>query len=181
VANKKALFLDRDGTLIQDAHYLKNPDQLEIIKCAGPALQRARNAGYLLFMHTNQSGIARGYYELSDVNACNLRMHQEFNWPDSFFTEVCIAPESPDGAIVYRKPSPRFESEMIQRYNLTASECWVVGDKWIDPQTGLGAGMRGALVRTGKPIDEELELKASQKNVPICKDLAEFVSLELKL
>ena len=70
---------------------------------------------------------------------------------------------------------------MIQKYNLIASECWVVGDKWIDPQTGMDAGMRGALVRTGKPIDEELEFKASQQKVPICKDLAEFVSLQLKL
>ena len=95
MANKKALFLDRDGTLIEDAHYLKNPDQLEIIRCAGPALQLAREAGYLLFMHTNQSGIARGYYKLSDVNACNLRMHEKFNWPDSFFTEVCIAQNHP--------------------------------------------------------------------------------------
>lgn len=181
INDQKALFLDRDGTLIRDAHYLKDPDKLEIIHSVGEALMKVKEAGYHLFMHTNQSGIARGYYELSDVNACNLRMHEEFNWSDSFFTEVCIAPESPDETIVYRKPSPRFETEMIQKYNLIASECWVVGDKWIDPQTGLDAGMRGALVRTGKPIDEELEFKASQQKVPICKDLAEFVSLQLKL
>ena len=58
MAKQKALFLDRDGTLILDTHYLKDPQELEIIEVAGPALQKARNAGFLLFMHTNQSGIA---------------------------------------------------------------------------------------------------------------------------
>ena len=92
----RALFLDRDGTLIKDAHYLKNPKELEIIPSADPALQKAKDAGFLLFMHTNQSGIARGYYDWTDVFACNHKMHQEFGWDEDFFTEVCIAPESPE-------------------------------------------------------------------------------------
>ena len=57
----KAVFLDRDGTLIKDVHYLKNPNDIEIIEGVGEALRLIKNAGYLLFMHTNQSGIARGY------------------------------------------------------------------------------------------------------------------------
>ena len=181
MANEKALFLDRDGTLIQDAHYLKNPDQLEIIGCAGPALQRARDAGYLLFMHTNQSGIARGYYDWPDVHACNARMHQEFEWSDDFFTEVCIAPESPGQTGGYRKPCPLFEKAMIEKYDLLTAECWIIGDKWIDPQTGLDAGIRGALVRSGKPIEEEIQARAFEMGVPIFSDLGEFVSLGLRL
>jgi D-glycero-D-manno-heptose 1,7-bisphosphate phosphatase len=78
MAKHKALFLDRDGTLIKDAHYLKDPDLLEIIESAGPALIKAKQVGYLLFLHTNQSGIARGYYDWEDVHACNQRMHEEF-------------------------------------------------------------------------------------------------------
>ena len=85
MAKQKALFLDRDGTLIKDAHYLKDPDQLEIIESAGPALSKAKEVGYLLFLHTNQSGIARGYYDLEVVYACNQRMHQEFGWSADFF------------------------------------------------------------------------------------------------
>jgi D-glycero-D-manno-heptose 1,7-bisphosphate phosphatase len=176
MAKQKALFLDRDGTLIKDAHYLKDPELLEIIENAGPALQKAKDAGFLLFLHTNQSGIARGYYDWEDVYACNQRMHIEFGLPADFFAEVCIAPESPEEKIMYRKPAPRFEMEMTEKYGLDPSSCWVVGDKWIDPQTGLDAGMRGALVRTGKPVDQALEQKAAQKKVPIYKDLAEFVA-----
>jgi D-glycero-D-manno-heptose 1,7-bisphosphate phosphatase len=179
MGKQKALFVDRDGTLIKDTHYLKNPDLLEIIESAGPALIKAKEEGYLLFLHTNQSGIARGYYDWADVHACNQRMHENFGWPADFFAEICIAPESPQEKTRYRKPDPRFELEMTEKYGLDPTSCWVIGDKWIDPQTGLGAGMHGALVRTGKPVDQALEQKAAQKNVSIFKDLAEFVSKEL--
>jgi len=179
MAKQKALFLDRDGTLIKDAHYLKDPELLEIIESAGPALIKAKEVGYLLFLHTNQSGIARGYYDWEDVYACNLRMHEEFGWPADFFAEVCIAPECPEEKMIYRKPSPLFELEMTEKYGLDRTSCWVIGDKWIDPQTGLDAGMHGALVRTGKPVDQALEQKAAQKKVSIFTDLAEFVAKEL--
>ena len=179
MAKQKALFLDRDGTLIKDAHYLKDPELLEIIESAGPALIKAKKVGYSLFLHTNQSGIARGYYDWEDVHACNQRMHEEFGWPSDFFIDVCIAPECPEEKMIYRKPSPLFELEMTEKYGLDRTSCWVIGDKWIDPQTGLDAGMHGALVRTGKPVDQALEQKAAQKKVSIFTDLAEFVAKEL--
>lgn len=172
---RKALFLDRDGTLIRDAHYLKDPEQVEIIPSAGPSLEEAKKQGYLLFLHTNQSGIARGYHQWSDVLSCNRRMLDEFNWPNDFFDEICIAPEYPDQKDGYRKPSPKFEEEMIRKFSLQAAESWVVGDKWIDAETGLKAGMRGALVKTGKPIDEASNRLAQENQVPIYLDLAEFI------
>ena len=181
MAKKQALFLDRDGTLIRDEHYLKDPQELEIIPPAGPALQKAKDAGFLLFLHTNQSGIARGYYDWSDVYACNAKMHRDFGWANDFFAEVCIAPESPDETEGYRKPSSKFEKKMIKKYDLEPSQCWVIGDKWIDPETALNAGMKGALVRTGKPIDQSLEEKAASHEVKIFEDLAEFVSVEINL
>ena len=71
------------------------------------------------------------------------------------------------------------EFEMISKYGLNESKCWVVGDKWSDSETGLKAGMRGALVRTGKPIDRELEALAKKRKVPIYKDLREFLESEI--
>jgi D-glycero-D-manno-heptose 1,7-bisphosphate phosphatase len=177
----KALFLDRDGTLIRDAHYLKDPEKVEIIQGISEALGRIKQLGYLLFMHTNQSGIARGYYDWNEVHACNQKMFQDFGWDENFFDEICIAPESPNETEVYRKPSPKFELEMIKKFNLVPQGCWVVGDKWIDPQTGLNASMKGALVQTGKPIDENLQKKAESEGVPIYKDLAEFAAKEILL
>ena len=181
MTEKRAIFLDRDGTLIRDAHYLKDPAKVEIIPDISRALEKVRQLGYFLFMHTNQSGITRGYYEWSDVFACNKKMLLDFGWPEDFFTEVCIAPESPEEKGRYRKPSPKFENEMTKKFDLDPAKCWVVGDKWIDPQTGMNAGMRGALVRTGKPIDEDLLSKAQIRGVPVYEDLNEFAEKEILL
>lgn len=177
----RALFLDRDGTLIKDAHYLKDPAKVEVIKGVGGALERIRKAGFLLFMHTNQSGIARGYYDWDDVRACNLKMLEMLELPENFFDDTCIAPEWPEEKGGYRKPSARFEREMIDKHELQPSECWMVGDKWIDAETGLLADMRAALVKTGKPIDDGIWSKALASNVPIHADLLEFAERELGL
>ena len=98
-------------------------------------------------------------HEWTDVYACNAKMHNEFGWSEDFFVEVCIAPESQKRG--FRKPSPRFEREMTEKYNLAPSQCWVT-DKWIDPQPHW-CGMQGALVRTGKPIDQSLKKAADHQ------------------
>ena len=177
----RAVFLDRDGTLIKDAHYLKDPAKVEIIDGVGDALSRMRAAGYLIFMHTNQSGIERGYYDWDDVHACNLKMLELLGLDKDFFDDTCIAPEWPEKENGYRKPSARFERETIAKYDLTPMECWMVGDKWIDAQTGLSAGMQAALVKTGKPIDAEIGSNAIDSRVPIHLDLLEFAERTLNL
>lgn len=178
-AKRKALFLDRDGTLIRDAHYLKDPEKVEIFEEINESLLRVKSLGYLIFLHTNQSGIARGYYDWSDVYACNARMMEDFGWLSDFFTEICIAPESPDEIEGYRKPSPKFEIEMSIKYDLVPEECWVVGDKWIDSQTGINAGMKGGLVRTGKPIDSKIERMAKEHHIPIHDNLGALLEAEV--
>ena len=80
------------------------------------------------FLHTNQSGVARGFFEISDVQACNQKMLHEYGWSENIFTEICIATELPRETDGYRKPSPRFEEEMILKHDLNPSDCWVVGD-----------------------------------------------------
>jgi len=70
---------------------------------------------------------------------------------------------------------------MIEKFELDPRKCWVVGDKWIDPQTGLKASMRGALVKTGKPITVELQKQAASEEVPIYENIAEFAEKEILL
>src|SRR5436305_7231268 len=114
----KALFLDRDGTLILDKHYLSDPGGVELIPGVSKALGRARDLGYLLFLFTNQSGIGRGLHTLDDALRCNARMDELIALPLPLFTDVCIAPESSEQPSVYRKPSPRFILESIARHDL---------------------------------------------------------------
>ena len=171
----RAVFFDRDGTLIKDVHYLKDPADIKIIDGVSEALIRIKKTGCLMFMHTNQSGIARGYYDWNDVHACNSRMLHLYGLSADFWDGICVAPESPDDSkIEYRKPSPKYELEMVEKFNLDPSICWMVGDKWIDVETGLKSKMNAALVRTGKKINSETEKIASIQKVPICEDILSF-------
>jgi D-glycero-D-manno-heptose 1,7-bisphosphate phosphatase len=169
----KALFLDRDGTLIIDRVYLADPAGVEIIAGVKDGLQRARDLGYRLFLFTNQSGIGRGLHTLEDTLRVNERMEQLLGFPPPLFTEVCIAPEAPGQPVAYRKPSPRFILEMIARHSLDPAKCWMVGDSSADVHAGLGAKVNVAAVRTGKK-DPATVPEIAEKNIPIFDNFGAF-------
>lgn len=170
-----ALFLDRDGTLIFDKHYLSDPDGVEIIPGIPEALRRARALGYQLFLFTNQSGIARGLHTLEDVLRCNTRMEELLGLPTPLFTDICIATEGPDEVLAYRKPSPRFILESIARHALDPRRCWMVGDRESDIDAGLNAHIRSAAVCTGKH-DAKTWAAIDRVGVPVFPSLVEFVA-----
>jgi D-glycero-D-manno-heptose 1,7-bisphosphate phosphatase len=179
-ASPRALFLDRDGTLILDKHYLADPAGVELIPGVAAALQRARALGYHLFLFTNQSGIARGLHTLEDVHRCNTRMEELLQLPPPLFTDICIATEGPDEPQQYRKPSPRFILESIARHQLDPQHCWMIGDREGDIDAGLNAKIRSAAVCTGK-YDAIAWAKVGRPGVPVFPSLLEFVaSLENK-
>ncbi len=169
----KALFLDRDGTLIVDKVYLADPGGVELIAGAAEGLTRARALGYRLFLFTNQSGIGRGLHTLEDSHRVNARMEEMLGLPRPIFEEICIAPEAPGQPVVYRKPSPRFILEAIGRHNLDRAQCWMVGDSAVDLGSATAAGIRPALVRTGKTNPDTLSAAVAQK-VPIFDTFADF-------
>lgn len=145
-----ALFLDRDGTLNFDRHYVFDPAGIELIPGVADALSTARALGLRLFLHTNQSGIARGLFQLADVDRCNARLEELLGLPRPVFDAVCVAPEGPDDPQVYRKPSPRFIQECVTRHRLAPERCWMVGDRESDLEAGRLAGIGTAAVCTGK-------------------------------
>ncbi len=171
----KALFLDRDGTIIVDKHYLADPAGVELIPGVRAALQRARQLGYKLFLFTNQSGIGRGLYTLDDVLLVNARMETLLALASPLFTELCIAPEAPDQPSLYRKPSPRFIQEMIAAHHLDPAHCAMIGDRSSDAQAGLNAGIRSIAICTGEHTAETWRQHALP-GVEIHADLAAFVA-----
>jgi D-glycero-D-manno-heptose 1,7-bisphosphate phosphatase len=170
----KALFLDRDGTLILDKHYLADPAGVELVPGIADALRRARALGYRLFIHTNQSGIARGLHTLDDVHRCNDRMEELLALPRPIFDAICIAPEGPNDPVVYRKPSPRFIHESIERYHLDPAQCWMVGDREGDIDAGRAAGIASVAVCTGK-LDAAGWARLAYPGVPVFPSFVEFV------
>jgi histidinol-phosphate phosphatase family protein len=106
----RAVFLDRDGTLIVEKNYLHRPEEVEVFPGAGAALRRLADAGFKLLVVTNQSGIGRGLFTLADAEAVNARVSQEFAQAGVHFEKTYIAPEAPDQPSRGRKPSPSFYS-----------------------------------------------------------------------
>ncbi|HEX2853466.1 MAG TPA: HAD-IIIA family hydrolase [Opitutaceae bacterium] len=171
----KALFLDRDGTLIIDKVYLADPAGVELLPGAVEGLHRARALGYSLFLFTNQSGIGRGLHTLEDTLRVNARLEHLLGLPSPAFAEVCIAPERPDQPSLYRKPSPRFIIEKIAQHRLDPKRCWMVGDSAADIGAGLGAKINVAAVRTGK-VDPITLPEVVSGAVPVFANFGEFAA-----
>lgn len=171
----KALFLDRDGTLIVDKVYLADPAGVELVPGTSAALQRARSLGYKLFLFTNQSGIGRGYHTLDDTLRVNARMEELIGLGSPLFSGVGIAPEAPGQPVVYRKPSPRFILERIAQHQLDPAQTWMVGDSAADLGAGLAAKVNVAAVSTGK-IDPRTLPEIGVHRVPVFPTLADFVA-----
>ena len=147
---KRAVFLDRDGTLNVDRNYLSNPAQLELIPGVGAALRRLMDAGFLLFIVTNQSGIGRGYYTLANMHAVNDRLSAELAKDGVRFERIYFAPEAPEEPSRGRKPSPQFLFDARDEFGLDLAQSFMIGDKLIDLECGWNAGVKKSiLVRTG--------------------------------
>jgi D-glycero-D-manno-heptose 1,7-bisphosphate phosphatase len=147
----KALFLDRDGTLIEHKPYLHKPEEIALLPGTTAALRQARENGYRLYLFTNQSGVGRGYFTLEDVQRVHARLIEMLGLGPDVFTQICVAPEHPAEPSLYRKPSPRFIQEMIAQYDLIPAQCWMVGDSPSDWSAGAAAGIRVAGVQSYPP------------------------------
>lgn len=168
----RAVFLDRDGTINVDRHYLSRPDQFELIPGVGPALRRLQDAGYLLIVVTNQSGIGRGYYTEADFHAVNARMLEELAPFGVRFQAIYFSPEAPEQPGRGRKPSPAFLFDARDAFGLNLSRSYMVGDKRIDVETGWNAGCAASfLVRTGYGAETERRDGTALQRAVIVDDL----------
>jgi D-glycero-D-manno-heptose 1,7-bisphosphate phosphatase len=145
-----AVFLDRDGTIIEERNYLRRPEDVVVFPGAGTALKRLQDHGFALFIVSNQSGVGRGYFALEDVERVNQRLLEELARDGVRISKVYIAPEAPDQPSRGRKPSPQFLFDARDEYGLDLSRSFMVGDKLIDLECGWNAGVQHCiLVRTG--------------------------------
>ena len=147
---KRAVFLDRDGTVIREKEYLSDPDLVELIPGVMDGLAALQSAGYLLVLVTNQSGVGRGYFTLDAVHAVHARMAADLKRGGVVLDAIYIAPEAPGAPSRGRKPSPQFLFDARDAFGIDLSESYMVGDKLIDLECGWNAGVaRSILVRSG--------------------------------
>lgn len=170
-----ALFLDRDGTIIEHVHFLHDPAQVRIAAGAREALQAARARGWLLFVLTNQSGVGRGYFTLAEVEACNRRMVELLDLGPDLFARIGVAPEAPDQPSRYRKPRPDFIIEMMAEHDLDPRCCVLVGDMPGDWRAGRDAGV-AVLALVSRASTPATLAEQAELGVPTVSDLRAAVA-----
>jgi D-glycero-D-manno-heptose 1,7-bisphosphate phosphatase len=172
----KCVFLDRDGTLIRHIPYLCDPGAVELLPTVVAGLSQLARAGHELFLHTNQSGIGRGYFPLSAAVACNTEMLRQIGLGPDLFADVRMCPERPEESIVFRKPSPRYALEIIARYGLAPHDICYVGDNVSDLLTAKNLGCLGVGVSTGvSDLRKELQVHGLER-FPVFDEFATAAS-----
>jgi len=178
-----AIFLDRDGVIVEETGYLHKPQEVRVIPGAAQAILKIAVAGYAAVVVTNQAGIARGYYEWDAFEATQAQIVQEL--APAAFDGVWACGYHPHGTgplatdHPFRKPNPGMVLDAANEMNLDLEHSWLIGDKAIDVQTAINANLEGAvLVRTGYGRDQEPQVRAipsGAQQIFICDDIHQAV------
>jgi len=169
---KPAVFLDRDGVLIEERNYLHRVEDVVLLPGVAAALKRLKNAGFELFIVSNQSGVGRGYFTLADVERVNEHLGRELARFGVRFEKIYIAPEAPDKSSRGRKPSPQFLFDARDEFGVDLAQSFMVGDKLIDLECGWNAGVKTSiLVRTGYGAELEKVEAEKLKRAMVVDDL----------
>lgn len=177
-----AAFLDRDGTINVEKEYLYQTKNFEFIPGAIEAIRLLNNAGVLVVVVTNQSGVARGYYSEDDVENLHRYIAAELKLSGAHIDGWVYCPHHPDGRGSYslpcncRKPLPGMLHEAARRYKIDLNKSTMIGDKRADIEAGVAAGCNTILVRTGYGAKEEQYV---DDQTTVCDDLLLAVKLVL--
>lgn len=147
----KLLILDRDGVINFDSdHYIKNPDEWRPVPGSLDAIARFTQAGWRIAVATNQSGIARGLFDMETLNAMHAKMHKVVTQAGGRIEAVFYCPDSADSNSPCRKPNPGMLLAIAERFNMSLQGMPAVGDGLRDLQAAHSVGARPYLVLTGK-------------------------------
>ncbi len=146
---KKAIFFDRDDTLIIDKNYMFQPKDLDFFPDTIEVLQKLQDLGYLLFIVTNQSGVGRGYFTLEQMHQFNQNMLDKLSEHNIKIQEIAYCPHTPNDGCDCRKPSPKLLNELITKYNIDRKQSYMVGDKQSDIEAGTNAMLASILIVNG--------------------------------
>jgi D-glycero-D-manno-heptose 1,7-bisphosphate phosphatase len=173
----KALFLDRDGVLIDYIPYLSRPDQVTLPEGAAHALLQWQTAGYLLIVVTNQSGIGRGLFTVADMQAVHQCMEEKYAQQGVRFTEILVCPHHPTEGCTCRKPSPEMLLQAAKRYGIDLSRSVLIGDNLSDLECAQNAGCQPVLVLTGLGETTKQNLPSYYETILICNHLMDTTQL----
>lgn len=168
---RKAIFLDRDGVLMEDMGYIGDPDRVRLYPFVVPALKKVTGQ-YELFIVTNQEGVGKGLISLEEAQSVNRRVVELLEEAGIPVGKLYCCPHQAADGCDCRKPSPRFFMEAAREFDLDIPSSWMVGDHPSDVQFAVNAGARGIYVLTGHGRQHMEEL---EPGTIIAEDLPEAV------
>jgi D-glycero-D-manno-heptose 1,7-bisphosphate phosphatase len=171
----RAVFLDRDGTIVEDPGFLHEPEKVTLLPGAAEAIRRLNEAGYRVVIVTNQSGIARGRYTVADYEAVQRRLDELLAARGARIDAAYFCPHHPllSGPCECRKPGLKLFREAQAAFDIDFSRSWWVGDRLSDVQPARLLGGEGILVATGEGNLQQGQARAL--GVMLVADLASAV------
>jgi D-glycero-D-manno-heptose 1,7-bisphosphate phosphatase len=168
---RKAIFMDRDGTLLVEVGYLNHPSLVVPYHFTAEALRKAREEGFLLISVSNQSGIARGYLTEKELLSIHDRMQSMLAREGAALDGIYYCPHHPEGRVPKyrrrcecRKPGTALGRQAAERFHIDLGRSFMIGDKESDLRFGRSLGMAACLVRTGYGSHEERRLGKDMLN-----------------
>jgi D-glycero-D-manno-heptose 1,7-bisphosphate phosphatase len=146
-----AVFVDRDGTIIEDTDYCSDPKQVQIFPGVAEALRRLKSNGFKLIIITNQSGIGRGLLTTDQYRAVEAEVLRQLG--DGLIDSTYFCPDLPGQHSSCRKPAPGMILQATREHRIDLSRSFFIGDKEIDAECGRNAGVRTIRVQTGPQRD----------------------------
>jgi len=184
---KKAIFLDRDGTINSDEHgYINKPEDLQLYPFAAEAISKLNTMGYLVFVVTNQAGVAYGYFRIDDVEKINTKLVNDLVKGKAKVDEIFYSPFHVNGIMEPfniqhedRKPDIGMFQKAKNKYDFNTKDSFMIGDRFSDIGFGKNAGLRTIFVRSGGGENEFLQKRNETEYKPdfIVKDLSVAVKL----
>jgi D-glycero-D-manno-heptose 1,7-bisphosphate phosphatase len=143
-AGLRAIFLDRDGTLMRDVGYCSKPAEVELLEGVGKLLPKLKNAGFKIIIVTNQSGIGRGYFTEEDFWSVQRELEKQLGTGVIDATYFCA--DTPHNETARRKPNPGMLLEAARELGIDLEQSYMVGDKMSDAEAGIRAGVRASIL-----------------------------------
>ena len=154
--SRPAVFLDRDGTIIEDVGYLSSIDAMMLLPWSADAIRKLNEAGYPVVVITNQSGVGRGMFDEAHVRATHAALDRALAKSNARIDAYYYCPHHPEAddaryrvACDCRKPGPGLLRQAAADLDLDLARSWMVGDWWRDVEAGVAAGARAILIRSG--------------------------------
>jgi D-glycero-D-manno-heptose 1,7-bisphosphate phosphatase len=153
----KLIILDRDGVINQDSdHFIKSPAEWQAIPGSLEAIARLNQAGYRVVVATNQSGVGRGLFDMTTLNAIHDKMHKSAALVGARIDAVFFCPHTSEHQCHCRKPRSGMFEEIAARFNVSLKDVPAVGDSLRDLQAGAALGTKPYLVLTGKGVKTQV-------------------------